>query len=658
MVVGLPTIVFMPSGNIIPDRIAQALRSFPPFSMMPEEQVVELARDARVKALVVGDVVWSQGDAPSDELMFLQRGRIEYYWAKEGGSELVDVRDVGDLLGLTPLMEGAPYRVSAHVAEDSLVYILPGERFRQMLEESDSARYYVRRHLFWATRVGGKMPFSEEARLEEKRTILQAHLDGAQVVRPRNIERLLTCLPSDSIRKASALMVSKRVPSILVVDEFRRPLGMVTSVNLVKQVIVNEESADGPVSDIMASPVYTVAPQTSATAAILLMLRERVGQICVTEDGTPDSPALDVCTHKDLLAQSGHHPAGLLREIRFARSSARLRELCDEIERIAQSYLESGISAIFLGQMCAELYDELVERLIAMAVETLDEGRFKIPNVPWTWIAVGSDGRREQILRTDMDNAFVFRSSGSEEADEAHRGAFLRLNSRVVELLVECGFSRCQGGVMASNPKWCRSDREWSEELRQIDGIDGERLLRAGILYDMRRVTGDKAMFETLRNLIFSTVAAARPLMARMAESVVATPPPLNFFGKYLVEKKGANAGEFDIKARVLSPLRDATRVLSLHYKLTKHYSTGGRLEELGQRVTELKEMASLAYQAYDFIMRLRTLNGLQRDDSGRYIDPSSLSKLERAQLSNAFDVVRMAQNTLRVEYHLETRSR
>ena len=77
-------------------------------------------------------------------------------------------------------------------------------------------------------------------------------------------------------------------------------------------------------------------------------------------DDTPDTPALDVFTNKDLLAQSGHHPAGLLRDFRHARTVARLRKLCDEVEEITGSYLDAGVSAIFLGQIRAELYDELV----------------------------------------------------------------------------------------------------------------------------------------------------------------------------------------------------------------------------------------------------------------------------------------------------------
>jgi len=648
----------MQSGNVIPDRVGEALRRYPPFTMMPKEAVDELAVRARVRALVAGETVWTQGESPGNELYFLARGRVEYQWNNGESMELVDVRDVGDVLALTAVLENAPFRVTATVVEDTLLYVLPADRLKELLDEHDEARHYARRHLFWATRVGGKVPIPEEARLQAKRTILEAHLDGAQLVHVRPPERLLTCLPDESIRKASTLMVSKRVPSILVVDEARHPLGMVTSVNLVKWVVVNEHSPDEPVKAVMASPVYTISPTTSATSAMLLMLRQRVGQICVTEDGTLNTKALDVCTHKDLLAQSGHHPAGLLREIRYSRSTVRLRELCDEMEQIARSYAEANISGIVLGQICAELYDELLERLVTLATEELAEKGIPLPPVPWAFMTVGSDGRREQVLRTDMDNAFIFGSTGEVDEDNRNRQIFLQMTGRVVEMLVECGFARCQGGVMASNPRWCRSDAEWEQEIRGFSSYDGDDLLRALVLYDLRYVSGNEEICQKIRTVVFDSVSKNEALQRRIAEMVVEVPPPLNFWGKFVVEKKGSQTGKLDLKSRALSPLRDTARALALKYKLTRHYSTGGRYQQLQEAVPRVAEFASLAYDAYDFLLRLRILTGLRRGDTGRYVEPSALTKMERTHLTSVFDVVRMAQRTLQTEFHLEQRQR
>lgn len=650
----------MSSKNAIPDRIAESLRRFPPFSMLSFSDVRALASESVVRVLVAGEKVWAQGDKPGDELFFLARGRVEYQWLAEGKSELVDVRDVGDVLGLTALLELKPFRVTAVVVEDCVLYSLPWQQMKSLLDGNDIARNYVRRHLFWVTRVGSPvtMPSPSTGALEGRsKNILQAHLDGAQLVEPRSPERLLCCLPETTIKDAAKQMVARHVPSMLVVDEERRPMGILTHGNIVRRVIVGGLSDEQPVSTIMNVPVVTVAARSSATAALLLMLRERIGTVCVTEDGTPNSTAIDVCSEKDLLAQSGHHPAGLLREIRHARTARRFREICDEIERIARSYLEAGISAVFLGQICAELYDELTMRLISIVVAGLESEGRQAPQQAWAWMSVGSDGRREQILRTDMDNAIVFAETGDEVRDNAAREWLLEVSSRVIDMLVECGFSRCQGGVMASNPRWCRTSAEWLREIRAVDeSSSGDALLRALVLYDLRFVAGDKQLCELLRDAVFESVRGNERLQYQLASHVVETPPPLNFFGNLIVETQGDREGEFDIKSRGLSPLRDAARLLALRHGLKSHYSTGGRLDELQGCGEQYREVAALAKEGYEYLLHLRTLTGLSRGDTGRFIDPSGLSKMERSQLANVFDVQRMVQNLVRSEFRMMMR--
>ncbi len=653
---------YMSSRNVIPDRIAEAMRRFPPFSMLPADAVAALAAEATVRVIPAGDRVWAQGDHPEEVLYFLARGRVEYLWQVEGRTERVDVRDVGDVLGLTAMTNGEPFRVTAQVVEDSLLYTLPWARVRALLDAHDEARHYVRRHQFWVTRTGTPVNLTEPTQSAvsgRTKNILQAHLDGARLVQPRPLERLLTCAPDASLHRAAELMSAKRVPSILVVDADRHPLGIVTASSLVKHVVVDGLPRERPVSAVMARPVITVSPQTSATAAILLMLRERIGQVCITEDGTPASRALDVVTHKDLLAQSGHHPAGLLREFRLARTPARFRELCDEIEAIARSYLEAGVSAIYLGQMCAELYDELVQRLLDLETDALAAAGTPLPKVAWAWMSVGSDGRREQILRTDMDNALVFASTGTAEGDEEARTAFRTLAARVIDGLVAAGFARCQGGVMALNPRWCRSREEWLAEISSPGAFQADDgLLRATVLYDLRFVAGSKDLCESLRTGMLASVADNRILQHRLAESLVDVAPPLNFIGRFVVEKLGGGSPDLDLKTRGLAPLRDAARLLSIRHRLSRRYSTGGRWDELRRSVPSLGDLAPAARDAYDFLLRLRTLNGLRRGDSGRQLDPQTLTRLERAQLSNVFDVVRLVQQAVRLEFELDARPR
>jgi CBS domain-containing protein len=93
-----------------------------------------------------------------------------------------------------------------------------------------------------------------------------------------------------------------------------------------------------------------------------------------------------------------------------------------------------------------------------------------------------------------------------------------------------------------------------------------------------------------------------------------------------------------------------------MHYDLRQHHSTGGRWLELASSQPELKELAGLAREGYDLLLRIRTLTGLQRGDAGRFIDPASLTQLQRGQLVNVFDVQRMVQSAVRSRFQIDQR--
>ena len=87
------------------------------------------------------------------------------------------------------------------------------------------------------------------------------------------------------------------------------------------------------------------------------------------------------------------------------------------------------------------------------------------------------------------------------------------------------------------------------------------------------------------------------------------------------------------------------------------HVHSSYSLLEGALAIPRLAELAGSARDAYDFLLRLRTLNGLQRGDSGRFIKSEDLTTLERAQLASIFDVVRMVQDAARREFDLKLTS-
>ena len=275
------------------------------------------------------------------------------------------------------------------------------------------------------------------------------------------------------------------------------------------------------------------------------------------------------------------------------------------------------------------------------------------PPVPFCWLALGSEGREEQLLRTDQDNAILYADPG--EDDGAAERFFLELGRLVVDILVEAGFKRCPGDVMASNPKWNQPLAAWkrcfSQWIREPENI---AVMHTNIFFDFRPVYGENALAAELKGHIFESITVDRSFLSFFALNATRNPPPLSFFRNMIVERSGEHRDAFDIKARAMMPLADAARVLVYDLGIDIYGSTAERWQRIGETHEHLARLAGEAGMAYEILMRIRALEGLSRGTSGRYVHIKELNKLERQTLRNTFSVVKDVQLMLTSRYRTD----
>ena len=306
----------------------------------------------------------------------------------------------------------------------------------------------------------------------------------------------------------------------------------------------------------------------------------------------------------------------------------------------------------FVSKMISEINDTLIRRGIALSLEEMaDRGRE--PPVPFCWLALGSEGREEQLLRTDQDNAMLYADPGDD--DGLAERFFLELGERVVDVLVEAGFKRCPGEVMASNPKWNQPLDAWkryfSSWIREPENI---AVMHTNIFFDFRPVHGDQTLGSELKRYIFELVETDRAFLSFFARNAVQNPPPLSFFRNMIIERSGEHRDAFDIKARAMTPLADAARVLIYEFGIDIYGSTAERWQAIAETNENLARLAGEAAMAYEILMRIRAIEGLKRGSSGRYVHIKELNKLERQTLRNTFSVVKDVQLMLTQRYRID----
>ncbi|MEM8996368.1 MAG: DUF294 nucleotidyltransferase-like domain-containing protein [Acidobacteriota bacterium] len=378
----------------------------------------------------------------------------------------------------------------------------------------------------------------------------------------------------------------------------------------------------------MSSPVATVDAGVTGTEALLELLRRGVHHLPVVRGGE----LAGVVTPTDLQPSRRIGPQALYKRIEVAGGAAELSTYADDIADMVQHLHNSRLAATDIGRVVAALGDALAVRLLTLA--EADLGR---PPCAYAWIVFGSEGRREQSLLTDQDNALIYAEATEEAADY-----FRALAERVVGDLLAVGIPPCAGGFMATH--WCRPLAQWSRLFRSwIDEPEPEALLEAANFFDFRSLAGglDTGPLEE----IIGAAADRRLFLAQMAKTGLEKRPPLGLLHRIRESPEGV-----DLKAGALMPILALARLSALEAG-ERRGSTLQRLEAAARAGTLSEEGADLLASAFRFVFDVRLRQQLADRRAGR--DPShhvqlgDLSAVERSHLKQAFISISQIQDAV-----------
>jgi len=644
--------------NTIVERVAADLGKYPPFDHLSEERIRKIAESLFVEYHEEGEMLFRKGDELGKVSYMVMKGAVRLYDTIDGEEVLVDLCDEGDLFGVRAIFGTSDYLLSAQVVEESLLFAIPVETIRELSQSEPSvAAFFTGAIAKSVQNIEHSLSEAFDLRrgsMEPSELTLRCLLDNEPLVVDQ-VRDVITCSPDISIREAAKIMSDNNIGSIIVVSEERHPLGIITDTDLRKKVVaVPGQVSDRPVSEIMSSPVYTITAGKTVADMTMLMVRTKLRHFCITEDGTPNSPITGIISEHDIVTSEGVNPAVLMKSIMQSESVEQLSAERDKAEKLLQMYIAQEVSIHFVLNIFAELNDAVIVKAIDFAIAEMNAEGLAMPDVEFCWLSLGSEGRKEQLLRTDQDNAILYADPPPEGREAAER-YFLELGQRVCATLVACGFTKCPADIMASNPQWCQPLGGWMNYFRKwIQTPEPKALMHSTIFFDFRPVYGSTSLAVEMKRQILKELEQGRGFLQFFAKNALQNPPPLGFFRNFLVEKSREHAHEFDIKARAMMPLSDAARVLVYEQKIGEFLSTTERFRRLGQVISGFEELASEAIEAYEFLILLKTKHGLANDSSGRYIDPEGLNKIERQMLRNVFSTIGKVQSMLNLRFQLD----
>ena len=454
-----------------------------------------------------------------------------------------------------------------------------------------------------------------------------------------------TCLPDTPLRSALTTMRERNIGSMIVTDDNLAPLGILTLRDVLDRVTLAACGLDRPISEVMTQGVYTISPQTSVYEAALAIVRRGIRHILVVDRGR----LIGLITEKDLFSLQRISIRQLAGAIREAPSVESLVQFSADIRKLEHNMLVQGVAAEQLTHFIASLNDLLTQRIIDLALT--GGGLY---DLHLCWMALGSEGRFEQTLSTDQDNGIIF--TGATDAD-AMRARLLPFARRINEALASCGFPLCKGNIMAANPQWCLSDREWQVKFeRWIDSGDPEALLHGAVFFDFRGLHGDVTLVDDLRSWLLAHTARSARFLHQMAANALRNRPPLGILHDFVTSANAAHPHTLDLKLSGASLFVDAARIYSLAHGIAPTNTTA-RLHELAVREILPPREVKAWIDAFQFIQVLRlrhqhmqNMQGLPMDN---LVDPDDLNQLERRILKEALRQARELQHRLALDYRL-----
>jgi len=433
-----------------------------------------------------------------------------------------------------------------------------------------------------------------------------------------------------------------RTGSVLVRDDRTDPprLGVFTTTGLQRAILHATPLAQLAVRELASFSLVKVHPNDHLFDAQALMIRHQVQRVVVA-DGERIVGFLE---QLDLLSFLSNHSYLITRRILEAGDIDELSQAALQISRLIGLLHRGGTKVALIARLVRELNGKLFERawqLIAPPELVENSCLF----------VMGSEGRGEQLLKTDQDNGLVLRD-GYDPGP-----AFEAICQRFSDALAGFGYPPCPGGIMISNPRWRHAATAFGQMVRGwLVTPDAESLMALAIFLDAHPVCGDAALLRQTREQVFSLVSDDDALMARFAAAIDAFDNDRGWWNPF--RALGDSAHErFDLKKAGTFPLVHGVRSLALEARI-EATGTVARIEALTAMNRVPADLAPALIDSLHFFMGLQLKCGLEALElgraDGRVIDIARLSALDRDLLKDTLGVVKRFKTHLRHRYRLE----
>ncbi len=612
-----------------------------PFSILPAKEEKALLNSFSYEKIAKDTILHEQELTRVEKFYTLSSGMGHYYFEDRNTKTLKgELNPGGNFGGISILFNDGVSIRSLALLEDSVFITLDANVFLNLCRNYPAFQEYF-------TNEFGKCMLNKSFAGIISRQIRDKEFSLPFFNRPISSifkPNVATCPKKTTIQEAALKMSRNNISALLIKNEKQTIEGIVTDADLKHKVGTGSHLLSESVSSIMSSPLISISADSQVFEAFLAMHKNDKRHMAVYSQS---GDITGIISQKDLISAQTESAYLLIKSAMSARSITEIENIHSKLEKMLFDPLRNGANPEYITRLISACSDAVINRVIAFSIE-------KAGPLPcrFAFLTMGSEGREEQTLISDQDNAIVFEDTKDPENTKAY---FDTLAGLICDQLDRAGYSFCKGGNMAKNPKWCQPLSQWKTYFNAwIRTSNPENLLYSSIFFDFRGTFGDTALVDELKQFLINAIKNWPGFLRNLTENALHYKPPIGIFGKLLVETEGNEKGFLDLKSAML-PIIDFTRIYAFKNGIAQT-NTLTRLFRLYTRHALTNKEYMDIVRGYNYLMQLRFARQIttimdEQKKPDNYVNPRNLSSIDHILLKEIFRLIEKLQQKLGLEF-------
>jgi len=597
------------------------LKTHLPFSLLENKFLKLIETNAQIAYYPKDTLLIDENVMPSTFFVII-KGIVE----ARDGEELIDIYHNDDVFAGIELIENQTSKYQYTVSEELICYEISKEVFLELCEQNNEFKNY-----FFSSIV------ERIDMLKERKE--SAKMADMMLTRVDNTILHAACIVDHSMPIIDAISKMEKDNAVALIVKNESGYGIVTDANLRKYILHNEQNKLTIISQIQTYPIVSIPEGELLFNVLLLMTGHAIKHLPVLNEQEDVVGILELI---DLLSHFANQSHIIHVQIEKASDLQSVIDASKRIDSMVNNLHLKGVKSRYIAKLVSEMHKKMYAKLFKLIFPIEWQDRC-------TLILLGSEGRGEQILKTDQDNGLIFvEGFNPKDQDEITR--------KFIETLDEIGFPRCKGNVMMINPKWAKSITEYKKDIRKwIDNPSYDDLMDMAIFFDTFAVAGNISIYKELRDFLMEQIKDHKTFLPHFARSIESFESPLGLFSRFVSNDNG-HKDEINIKKGALFAIIHGVRALALEHGIHKTNTTE-RIKALNDIGYMSKDDAGELLETLEVINTLRLHAQLEKRENeieiDNYISLKSLSKLERDTLKEALKTVEAFKKRVNYHFHL-----